>query len=104
MKVKSDLSGLKKLQENMEKLQGTREVPLSEVINAKFVSSHSRFSDFDNLLAEIGVTTKEQFEALPDEEFDAFIAANTDFEGWLDMQQQAMSAYAAAKVTEGLKR
>lgn len=104
MKITSDLSGLKRLKENMEKLKSAQEVPLSVVINAKFVSSHSRFSDFDSLLAEIGVTTKEQFIALPDEEFDAFIAANTDFESWLDMQQQAAAAYAEAKIMEGLNR
>lgn len=104
MKVTSNLSGLKKLKENMEALEGSHEVPLSEVITAQFVSSHSRFSDFDTLLAEIGVTTKEEFTALPDEDFDAFIAANTDFESWLDMQRQGMAEYARAKLMAGLKR
>ncbi|MBF8733069.1 hypothetical protein IRZ59_21810 [Pseudomonas guariconensis] len=103
MKVKSDLSGLKKLQENMEKLQGSHEVPLSDVITAEFVSTHSRFKDFDTLLATIGVTTKEEFLALDDEEFDAFIAENTDFESWLDMQQKAMAEYARARLMAGLK-
>lgn len=103
IKVKSDLSGLKKLKENMEALSGNHQVPLSEVLNADFVSSHSRFADFDALLAEIGVTTAEQFKALPDEEFDVFVAANTDFESWLDMQKQGAAAYAKAKLLKGLK-
>ena len=103
MKVTSDFSGLKKLQENMKALQGSHEVPLSEVITAQFISSHSRFSDFDSLLAEIGVTTKEEFTALPDEDFDLFIAQNTDFENWLDMQKKAMTEYTRTKLFAGLK-
>lgn len=103
MKVTSDFSGLRKLQENLEALHGSHEVPLSEVITAQFVSSHSRFSDFESLLAEIGVTTKEEFTALPDEDFDVFIAESTDFENWLDMQKKAMTEYARAKLFAGLK-
>lgn len=104
MKVTSDLSGLKKLQENMEKLQGSHQVSLAEVLTDEFVSSHSKYAGFDELLADIGVTTAEEFTALPDAKFDAFLAANTDFESWLDMQKQGMAAYAKSKILEGLKR
>lgn len=104
MKVTSDLSGLKKLQKNMEKLQGSREVSLTEIITDDFVSSHSKYAGFDELLADIGVTTKEEFIALPDEKFDAFLAANTEFESWVDMQKQGAAAYARSKLLEGLKR
>jgi len=104
MKVTSDLSGLKKLQQNMEKLQGSHEVSLAEIITDDFVSSHSKYAGFDELLADIGVTTKEEFIALPDEKFDAFLAANTEFESWVDMQKQGAAAYARSKLLEGLKR
>lgn len=104
MKVKADFSGLKKLQENLEALEGTHQVPLSDILTPEFVSSHSQFPDFDTLLTAVGVTNKEEFAALPDEEFDTFIAANTDFEGWLDMQKQGGAAYAKAQLLKGLKR
>jgi hypothetical protein len=103
IKVKSDLSGLKKLQENMEAMRGTNQVPLSEILNADFVSSHSQYADFDALLTAVGVTTKEEFEAMPDETFDAFLAANTDFESWEDMQRQGAAVYMKAKLLKGLK-
>ncbi|UXZ98352.1 hypothetical protein K3169_11045 [Pseudomonas phytophila] len=102
MNIKSDLSGLKKLQENMEALSGSHEISLSEILTDDFVSSHSKFADFDTLLAEVGVTTPEQFKELPDDEFDAFIAGHTDFDSWLDMQQQGAAAYARAKILKGL--
>lgn len=104
MTVKSDLSGLKKLKENLEAMQGTHSVQLSEILTPELVSSHSRFADFDSLLAEAGITTKEEFEAYPDADFDAFVAANTDFESWLDMQKQGAAAYAKAQLLKGLKR
>lgn len=102
MKVPSDMSGLKKLAENAKKLHGTSQVPLADVLNAKFVSSHSKYADFEALLAAVGVTTKEEFEALPDAEFDAFIAANTDFSNWVEMQTEGMTAYAKAQLLKGL--
>jgi len=104
LKVTSNLSGLKKLQENAEKLQGSHQVSLAEILTDEFVSSHSKYAGFDELLADIGVTTKEEFTALSDEKFDAFLVANTDFESWLDMQKQGMAEYAKAKLLEGLKR
>ncbi|QHF45861.1 hypothetical protein PspS35_19445 [Pseudomonas sp. S35] len=104
MKVTSDLSGLKRLQENMEKLQGSHEVSLAEILTDDFVSSHSKYAGFDELLADIGVTTKEEFIALPDDKFDAFLAANTEFESWEDMQKQGATAYARSKLMDGFKR
>lgn len=104
LKVTSNLSGLKKLQENAEKLHGTHQISLAEILSDDFVSSHSKYAGFDELLADIGVTTKEEFTALPDEKFDAFLAANTEFESWEDMQKQGAAAYARSKLLEGLKR
>lgn len=104
MSFKIDTSGLDKLKENAEKLHGTHQVSLADVLTDDFVSSHSKYAGFDELLADIGVTTKEEFTALPDEKFDAFLVANTDFDSWLDMQKQGMAEYAKAKLLEGLKR
>ena len=98
VKVKADFSGLKKLKENLKALEETHQVPLSDILTPEFVSSHSKFPDFDALLAAVGITSKEEFETLPDEEFDTFIAANTDFESWLDMQRQGGAAYVKAQL------
>lgn len=104
MPVKSNLSGLKKLQKNLEDMEGTHTVPITDVLTPEFVSSHSRFPDFETLLAEAGITTKEEFEAYPDADFDAFIAANTNFESWLDMQRQGGAAYTKRLLFKGLGR
>lgn len=103
MPIKINTSGLDKLIENAEKLHGTHQVSLADVLTDDFVSRHSKYAGFDELLADIGVTTKEEFTALPDDKFDAFLAANTEFESWLDMQKRGMAEYAKAKLLAGLK-
>lgn len=104
MPLKIDTSGLDKLLKNAEKLQGSSQVSLADIITDEFVSIHSKYASFDELLADIGVTTKEEFIALPDEKFDAFLAENTEFESWEEMQKQGAVAYARSKLLAGLKR
>lgn len=104
LKVTSDLSGLKKLQKNAEELGRKTQISGPELFPDSFVAAHSSFADMDALLAAAGVTTDEEFKAMPDETFDAFLQANTDFESWVDMQQKALSEYTQAKLFEGLKR
>lgn len=65
MPIKINTSGLDKLIENAEKLHGTHQVSLADVLTDDFVSRHSKYSGFDELLADIGVTTKEEFTACP---------------------------------------
>lgn len=57
-------------------------VSLSELLNDDFIAEHSSFASFDKLLAAspFKVETKEDFEAIPDAEWDTYIAANTSFE------------------------
>ncbi|MDP9518787.1 hypothetical protein [Pseudomonas protegens] len=104
LKVTSNLSGLKKLQKNVEELGRKSQISGSELFTDSFVAAHSSYADMDALLAAVGVTTEEEFKAMSDAIFDAFLQANTDFESWVDMQQKAVAEYAKAKLMEGLKR
>ena len=104
LKVTSDLSGLKKLQENAEELGRKTQISGAELFPDSFVAAHSSFADMDALLAAVGVTTEEEFTAMSDATFDAFLQANTDFESWADMQQKALAEYTSSKLFEGLKR
>lgn len=75
-------------------------VPLSELLNDNFISEHSTFASFDELLkaSPFKVETKEDFEAIPDTDWDTYIAANTSFESWEEMQQQAANAFLLKKI------
>jgi hypothetical protein len=75
-------------------------VSLSELLNDDFISEHSSFASFDELLAAspFKVETKEDFEAIPDVAWDTYIAANTSFESWEEMQHQAAGEYLAKQI------
>ncbi|MCV0215040.1 hypothetical protein KUC60_19620, partial [Pseudomonas aeruginosa] len=42
MPIKMNLSGLKRLQQNLKQLDGTHQVPFSEIMSPSFISSNSR--------------------------------------------------------------
>lgn len=91
---------LDRLQKNAEALSGTQEVPLSKLITSNFMRLHTNVSSFDEFLKAGGyqVNSKEDFEAIPDDEFDAYVRENTKFTSWQDMLQAAVRDYVAKKL------
>jgi len=104
MSVKIDLSGLKKLTQNAKELDGTHTVRLVDMLSPEFVSSHSKFADLNDLFAASGfkIDSPEDFVAIPDDQWDAFIAKSTDFGSWLEMQKSGHLHYVKAKLHKGL--
>jgi hypothetical protein len=91
MDFKFDLSGLDELQQRLRKLDGSHDVPLDELMNPEFMLKHTRFNSFRDMLDQSGysVKTAEDFKAIPDAPWDAFIAANSTFANWHEMQEAA---------------
>jgi len=75
-------------------------VPLSELLNDEFIAEHTSFASFNELLAAspFKVATKEDFEAIPDAEWDTYIENNTSFESWENMQHRAAAEYLAKQI------
>jgi hypothetical protein len=90
---------LKKLADDAEELDG-QSVPLSEVLTDEFVHTNSPFDSLDNLIKASGYTveSQEDFEAIPDEEWDRFISDNTSFDSWQEMIDSAGAIYAKNKL------
>ncbi len=86
---------LKKMKQNAEKLSRQKEVPFSKLFTPTFMRKYTNFSTFDELLNAGGFSaeTTEEFEAIPDEPFDAHIAATTKFRTWDDMLSTATEQY-----------
>jgi len=86
---------LKKLQSELEKMEGTHIIPMEEVLNPDFMIRFTNFSSFDDLIEKSGYTveTEEDFERIPDKEWDEFISANTQFLSWQDMLDLAGKEY-----------
>lgn len=96
---------LKKLQKNMNDLSNTQAVPLTEIMNESFIAACSKFSSLEELIEASGfkVESKEDFEAIPNDEWEAFICSNTSYESWLEMQQCAGAEFTKAQLLKGLK-
>jgi hypothetical protein len=105
MPIKSDMSGLKTLADNARKLGETKQVLLLDLLNPAFISKHTKSPDFLSFCDSAGykVETADDLKAIPDEPWDEFIAANSDFANWREMQEKAFSAWTAAKLMSGLK-
>jgi hypothetical protein len=105
---KFEMKGFDKVQRRLDdmakraaELDGKQQaVSLSELLNDDFIAEHSSFASFDDLLAAspFKVETKEDFEAIPDAEWDTYIATNTSFESWEEMQRQAASEYLVKQI------
>lgn len=104
MPIKIDTSGLEKLKRNMEALQGNHQVQLGDLFTPEFIQSHSKCNDLDDLFKAAGynIQSIEDIEAIDDEEWDAFIKENTDFDSWQEMRSHAVADYARKRLNAGL--
>lgn len=91
---------LKQMQKGARELERTKQVSFSELFTASFMRKYTSFSTMDELLKAGGfnVESQEDFEAIPDAEFDKHIAATTKFKCWKDMLSEATTQYAAKKL------
>lgn len=86
-----DRSGLDKLQRRIESIPKSENVSFGELFNPAFMRRYTQFESIDTMIEASGYTveTPEDFAAIPDAEWDAFIATNTQFPDWLEMQKTA---------------
>jgi len=106
--IKSN-GNLEQLKKNLAEIAGTTQVKLVDLMHPQFVSNCSQFASLEELFEASGfkVESPEDFAAIPDDEWDAFIKESTTYENWLEMQKAAHSEYAAkhlkAALTKGMK-
>lgn len=104
MPIKMNLSGLKRLEQNLKQLDGTHQVPFSEIMSPSFISSNSKFANFDEFARGAGykVETAEDLRAIPDEPWDAYVRSETPFESWAEMLKAGIVAHAKRSLQKGL--
>lgn len=83
------------LRRSAERLGGTNEVPLSELITSEFMRLHTEFSSLDEMFASGGFTVNSQadFEAIPAEAFDTLVRERTRFQNWNEILTRATHDY-----------
>lgn len=91
---------LEELADSARRLDGANEVSLTEMFPPPFVRHHSRFTNVEELFeaSPWTVTTVEDFAAIPDNEWDEFIAEHTSFDDWATMKGVAAEEWVAREM------
>lgn len=94
---------LDELGRKAQELEGEQEVPIEELLTSSFMRRRTNFSSFEEMLeaSQWDVETQEDFEAIPDDEWDRFVAEHSRFPNWEEMLGAAAQAWAARQL--GLK-
>lgn len=91
---RSKIKGLDKLQRQLKELQrkaeavgGQHSVSFDELFTASFLTRYTNFTSVEDMIQQSGykVETSEDFQRIPDSEWDDFIANNTQFSNWQEM-------------------
>ena len=91
---------LEEISRNARALHGKHSVPVEELLDAAFLRKHTRFTSLEAMIEASGfkIETKEDFAAIPDAEWDAFIRQNSKFATWQDMLHAAAGDWAGKKL------
>ncbi|QIB70681.1 hypothetical protein Ami103574_04295 [Aminipila butyrica] len=85
---------MKDLEKAAKKISG--EKSFDEIFTPSFMKRYTNFSNFDELLeaGDFVINSQEDFENIPDNEFDEHIRATTQFSSWQKMLDKASDLYA----------
>jgi hypothetical protein len=86
------------LAERAETVNGTQEVPLSELLTPGFLAKHSRFLSEMFDASGFKVDKPEDFANIPDHEWGLFIIQNTSFATWSEMLSAAGTEWVQKKI------
>jgi len=91
---------LEELQRKAKDLQGKQGVSFAELFPSEFIRKHTDYESFENLLDASGfnLESQEDFEHIPDEEWDTFIKTHSRFATWKEMLRIAGQEYIARKM------
>jgi len=91
---------LDQLAQRASELHGSHQVPMTELLTPAFLAKCSEFLSPDEMFAASGfeVESTEDFEAIPEQDWDAFIQKNTSFGSWSDMLSAASAEWTQARL------
>lgn len=83
------------LSRRAQNLEGPRNVPVTELLTPAFLSKCSRFNSAAEMFEASGfaVNSQEDFDAIPDDQWNAFIEQNTSYSNWEEMLKAAGAAW-----------
>lgn len=102
-----EIEGFDELQDELERLaervlglEGTNEVPFEELFPPTFMRTYTDFDSIEEFFEASAWTVESQsdFEAIPEDEFDDYVAEHTQFPSWNEMSGQAATKWAARQL------
>jgi hypothetical protein len=103
--IKFKMTGLDELQKKLETLQRRAQslngpVPFEDLFPPEFMRRYTNFKSIEEMLVGFGapITSTEEFERIPDAEWDVYVSAKTRFKSWDEMQFQAGQEYAERRL------
>lgn len=94
-------SNFDKVAKEFEKKAKSASGPVSfdDLFSSKFMKKYSNLKSFEELLSIGGyiVNSKEDFESIPEDEFDKLINKHTKFSSWKEMYATAGKEYMVSK-------
>ena len=91
---------LDRLEQNAKELDGTNEVPLTELFNPSFMRRYTDFDSFDDMLEQSKwtVESEEDLDAIPDRQFDMYVRERTQFSDSDEMTNVAAEEWIASEM------
>lgn len=89
---------LERLSRNVENVSGT--VAFDDLFPPEFMRRYTDFATIQAMADASGFTieSREDFEAIPDADWDAFVRSRTRFQTWQDMQAKAGEEYVGRRL------
>lgn len=77
------------------RMNETNEIPFEQLFTEEFMQLYTEFESFETLLeaSHWDVEDEDDFEAIPEDEFDTYVDEHTDFPTWEVMNQTAAERF-----------
>lgn len=86
---------LQNMQKSAQELEGTQNIPLSELLSDSFMREHTNFSSLYEMFKQFGYSelSQQEFDEIPEKEMDSKVSKSTCFESWSAMMEKAVEIY-----------
>ncbi|HLE03118.1 MAG TPA: hypothetical protein VI729_00670 [Anaerolineales bacterium] len=88
------------LQRKAAELHGEHSIPISDLFPDPFMVANTDFAKIQDMLDASGfpASTSEEFSAIPDDQWDAFVASRTKFPSWQAMLDAGTAEWVSLKL------
>jgi hypothetical protein len=84
----------------LDDLASEKTIPLSELFTPQFLSKYTSFTSLEDMVQKSGfkVETQEDFESIPEKEWNTFIISHSQFSSWEEMMETGSQEWAQRKL------